>query len=64
MLDIAHPSDESNLISFTNLRKDEFITTKGSFIVLFYDSDESKFIFRFMFRESEMTKKTPKGPFS
>ena len=35
----------------------------GSSIVLFYESDERKLICRFMFRESEMTKKTPKGPF-
>ena len=35
----------------------------GSFVVLFYEFDERKLIFHFMFRESEMTKKTPKGPF-
>ena len=31
---------------------------------LFYESDGSKLIHCFMFRESKMTKKTPKGPFS
>ena len=46
-----------------NLRKDGFIPKKGSFIVLFYKSDENKLICRFMFRESKMTKKTPKMSF-
>ena len=29
MLDIAHPSDESNLICFMNQRKEGFIPKKG-----------------------------------
>ena len=29
MLNIAHPSDESDLICFTNLRKERFVPKKG-----------------------------------
>ena len=36
---------------------------KWSFVVLFFESEESKIILRFMFRESEMTK-TPEWTFS
>ena len=36
---------------------------QGSFIAWYYESDESKLIRHFMFRESEMTKKTPKRIF-
>ena len=35
----------------------------GSFIIWFYEYDGSKLICCFMFRESEMTKKTPKNSF-
>ena len=60
----THPSDKSNLICFMNLRKDGFIPKIGSFIVLFYESDESKLICHFMFREYEMTKKSQEWNFS
>ena len=57
-------NDESILIFFHETKKGGVRSQIGSFIVLFYESDEIKVICHFTFRESKMTKKTPKVPFS
>ena len=64
MLDIAHQVMSPFSYFFTNLRKEGFVSQNRVFHCLFYEFDGSKIIRCFMFREFEMTKKTPKGPFS
>ena len=55
---------ESILIRFMNLRKEGFIPRKGPSSFDFMSSMKGELSHHFMFRESEMTKETPRWIFS